>query len=199
MTPQPLSHDDERSHAATPRRAARCTLGALAALALGFVPTALAATTTTKAQHAACERRAARAHRRPHCPHTTIKPAAAPKIQNPSANYHAPTGPLLTADAAMAIAVAAAKTDGEAAPAVTSVALATIGQEEVGAPAAAIPASPGYTAYLADQIYVVIMRGHFTLNNAQLPNGAAAPTGTVLQVDVEAHTGQIISTRLTNG
>jgi hypothetical protein len=198
MTPKPLSHDDQRSHTATPRRVARCALGALAALALGFVPTALAAKTTTKAQHTACERRAARTHRRPHCPHTTIKPATAPKIQNPYANYHAPTGPLLTADAATAIAVAGAKTDGEAAPAVISVALATIGQEQVGAPAAAIPPSPGYTAYLADQIYVVIMRGHFTLNNAQLANGATAPTGTLLQIDVEAHTGQIISTRLKN-
>jgi hypothetical protein len=180
------------------------TLGSMPALATAIAPPAArAAKTTTKAQHDACERRAAHAHRRPHCAHTTTRPANAPTVQaNPFADYHTPSGALITPEAAIAAAVAFAKLDGESAPTVASVKLTTRSQE-IGAgarqPTFAGAGGPGYAAYLADQIYVVVLRGEFSANNAQLANGAVAPTGTVLQVAVEAHSGQITSSTLTRG
>lgn len=192
------------------RRFGWCAAGTLAACVLGAAPSALGAgaapkapRATTKAAHAACKRRAARAHRHVHCPPVTLKPAVRPSPPQPYASYHVPLGPLLTVEQATARAVAVANSDNEPAPTVDSVRLTTVGQEDAALAAAGgpqlaegIPATPGFTAYLNSPEYVVVMDGHFTLNNAQGTNGMPLPKGTVLQVILDAHTGQPTSTRL---
>jgi hypothetical protein len=157
----------------------------------------------TKTAHNACERRAAKAHRHPRCSHTTL---ASRPLPDPYADYHAPTGPLLSPDTATAQAATVATLDGDASPTVASVTLTTGAQEQAAAAASGHPVpvlthkpSAGYTAYLATQVYVVVLDGQFTEGNAQLLNGMAAPTGHALRVIVDARGGQLIGNMLLPG
>jgi hypothetical protein len=62
--------------------------------------------------------------------------------------------------------------------------------------AAAMAAPPG--AALAEPpggVYVVTMHGHFTLSQAHMPRGMAAPTGSVLKVAVD-RTGFVVGLHL---
>jgi hypothetical protein len=41
----------------------------------------------------------------------------------------------------------------------------------------------------SESVYVVVMKGSFTLSNAAIPKGASAPQGSVLALVIDAHTG----------
>jgi hypothetical protein len=187
-----------------PRLLPRSGILTLAAM-IAAAGTAYAAPPTprvvTKAAHNACERRAAKAHDRHRCPHTTPTESSPPP--DPYADYHAPTGPLLSPDAATARADTVAALDGDASPTVASVTLTTVAQEQAAAAASGYPVpdlthkpSAGYNAYLATQVYVVVLDGQFTMSNAQLTPGLPAPSGNVLRVIVDARGGQVAGSTL---
>jgi hypothetical protein len=50
---------------------------------------------------------------------------------------------------------------------------------------------PGMAALEASEVVVVTMHGDFVLDNARVPHGQPAPTGKVLTLILDAHTGQV--------
>lgn len=113
--------------------------------------------------------------------------------------YQAPTGPLVGVQAVLAIAPTAAKNAGD--PAATGIAAV---QTTVAKGLAAMSpsyqgptgASPGLAAYMNNPAYLVVMHGHFALPTSSLPSGGAHPTGTVLEVLIDAHSGHAESLSL---
>jgi hypothetical protein len=53
------------------------------------------------------------------------------------------------------------------------------------------PSDPGMTSLEASTVVVVSMHGSFKLANARVPSGRPAPTGSVLTLILDAHTGQL--------
>jgi hypothetical protein len=56
--------------------------------------------------------------------------------------------------------------------------------------------SRGYRAMLATPVDLVVMQGHFTLGDALVPAGRPAPTGSVLDLVIDSHTGAVIGRAL---
>ncbi len=56
--------------------------------------------------------------------------------------------------------------------------------------------SPRFRRMLATPVVLVVMHGHFTLNDARVPPGYPAPTGAVLDLVIDAHTGGVIGRAL---
>jgi hypothetical protein len=113
---------------------------------------------------------------------------------DPFANYTAPTGPELTQEAAVKIASEEAARDGESNPGVSigtgtlEAAMRTINHsfnlpEPTG--------SEGFQAMMQSSVYLVTMQGRFLLADARIRRGASLPTGEVLDLVIDAHTGAI--------
>ncbi len=64
-------------------------------------------------------------------------------------------------------------------------------------PQASLPSGASSAGLLAEPVYVDVMRGHFTLTDAPIPPGAAAPTGESLVVVANANTGYVLNIALT--
>ncbi len=60
-------------------------------------------------------------------------------------------------------------------------------------PTTSFPSSveTGYANLLQSSTELVVMHGHFKLATAHVPHGVAAPTGTVLEVVIDTHTGWV--------
>lgn len=56
--------------------------------------------------------------------------------------------------------------------------------------------SRGYRAMLATPVDLVVMQGHFTLGDALVPAGRPTPTGSVLDLVIDSHTGAVIGRAL---
>jgi hypothetical protein len=56
-----------------------------------------------------------------------------------------------------------------------------------------LPSNPtaGYASWLGSPTYLLVLHGNFVLSNEPIPPGAATPSGTVLDVIVDAHTGEV--------
>lgn len=121
--------------------------------------------------------------------------------QKPGAlEYTAPQGPLLTdaqvrevADREAADAEDASPSDVRAVDVSLKSALAIDPHNVVPS-----PPDPGVAALEASTVVVVSMHGSFTLNNGRVPPGKPAPTGSVLTLILDAHTGQMEGRALTD-
>lgn len=67
-------------------------------------------------------------------------------------------------------------------------------------PSETLPANPtaGYANWLENPTYLLVLHGHFALNNEPLPPGAATPEGSVLDVIINAHTGSVVGIHVSN-
>jgi len=91
------------------------------------------------------------------------------------------------------IAPAAAKNAGEATPTDVEAVLTTVGAGMKAMSTRYVaPTTPsgGLAAYMSSPAYLIVMHGHFVLSHARLTPGDPAPTGTVLEFVVDAHTGR---------
>jgi hypothetical protein len=128
----------------------------------------------------------------------TTTPAEAPSAGAPT--YTAPAGPLL-ADAQLdAIARRGAAVAGDASPvSIQAVDTSLRSAMEID-PHNSLPQAPdaGEAALEASTVAVVAMHGSFTLEDARVPPGRGAPSGTVLTLIVDAHTGQVEGRAISN-
>ncbi|SRR5258708_3614082 len=120
-----------------------------------------------------------------------------PKPQTASAEplegYVAPTGPKLALSQVRAEVIAIAGDAGEQTPSNMVVASGSLSSamEALDGPNASGPSAPtgGEGRWLASTVYVVDLHGQFALTDAPVPRGRSAPTGTVLSLVFDAHTG----------
>jgi hypothetical protein len=123
-----------------------------------------------------------------------------PTAPTPEHDYVAPTGTTLPADnlRALAMTVAARQAD-DSSPSSIGLLSGTLRQaaEAIDPQFTAPPStSAGITKWYQSQVDVLVLHGHFTLPTAPRPSGVSAPTGTVLTLVVDAHTGAIDGERL---
>jgi hypothetical protein len=121
---------------------------------------------------------------------------ATPTVEGPLAEapeYRAPQGPLLADAQIDAIVHREAVTAQEPSPSdIRAVDTSLKSAVEID-PHNIVPTAsdPGMAALEASTVVVVSMYGDFTLNNARVPAGRSAPTGSVLTLILDAHTGQL--------
>jgi hypothetical protein len=123
---------------------------------------------------------------------TALPPTSAP---DPYADYKAPTGSILSSEAVKTLALQQAQRDGDANPTTITTAMGPLlSALEVMSPNSA-PKTPlsamtsGERATMEGDVYVIELDGSFTLADARVPPGEAAPQGTVLRLIVNARTG----------
>jgi hypothetical protein len=123
----------------------------------------------------------------------SAEPAAGAEAPNPLANYTEPKGPRLTEDQLRAIALGYAERGGDSSPtsieALDTTLAAAIGADGHESPQP--PSSSGLAAFEASEVTLITMHGHFTLSDEPLAPGAPAPTGQVLALAVDVHTGAV--------
>jgi len=118
-------------------------------------------------------------------------------VFEPFANYVAPTGPEISLDAVRQRALQEVKEAQDEDPISVSVSTGSLQAAlEVMHPqsmptSAEETASTGGEALLASTVYLVEMRGDFTLTNARVPPGQSSPHGSVLELLLDAHTGEL--------
>jgi hypothetical protein len=135
---------------------------------------------------------------------SSTEPAAEPSLPpgataaaDPLANYRAPQGPVLSDAALHKVALASAARAGDTAPTSIAAVNTTLGAAISSEPHnAAVQPTPETEALNSSAVVLVIMHGHFTLNHEPIPQGAVAPTGSVLTLGVDAHTGAVELERL---
>jgi hypothetical protein len=112
--------------------------------------------------------------------------------ENVFAGYVAPTGPELELSKVQGIALTRASWAQDTEPTDTQAAQGTFEQvRHVMDPqlVTSAPTSAGEEAYLHSQALLVVMHGQFTLDDAPVPKGQPSPTGSVMELIVNAHTG----------
>lgn len=130
-------------------------------------------------------------------------PAGEPHAVGPGSDY-VQAGPRLTETQIAEVAQKEAARAGDATPGGTSGEAAmtavdsSLSQAVEASPHDTMQASsPGMEALLKSEVAVVVMHGHFTLNSAPVPPGSAVPTGTVLTLTIDSHSGWIDQRELT--
>jgi hypothetical protein len=114
-------------------------------------------------------------------------------LQIEAPKYEAPMGPLI-ADAQLTdIVRQVASLSHVAAPSeVRAVDTSLKSAMEIDSRNVLPPApDPGMAALQASKVVLVTMHGNFVLDNARVPQGEPAPTGRVLTLILDAHTGQV--------
>jgi hypothetical protein len=122
-------------------------------------------------------------------------PEANPVVRSPDpfAGVVVPSGPELTREQIVSIAEHASTQAGEPNPSISmghgtlEAAMRTID------PSSQFPesTSPGYRAMFAMPVFLVALHGHFTLTDALVRRGSPMPSGTVLDLVIDAHTGAV--------
>jgi hypothetical protein len=119
-----------------------------------------------------------------------------PSAEEPHAEaptYQVPQGPLLPDAEVSSIARHIAALANEQMPTDIRAVDTTLKSAIEINPQNVLPAAPdtGMEALENSTVVVVSMHGEFTLNDARIPQGKPAPTGTVLTLILDAHTGQL--------
>ena len=120
-------------------------------------------------------------------------PDGAPEAPPPASEYSAPatTTPVLADSSIAATARKESELAGEESP--TMSAVDTTLQKAVETnPSNEVPDNPVTEALMKSEVVLVVMRGHFELTRAHLPQGdSKIPTGTVFTLAVDAQTGRV--------
>jgi hypothetical protein len=109
-----------------------------------------------------------------------------------------PTGPKLSVEKLLSIARAEASAAGETNPQISvgegtfEAARRTIASGNV----APETQDPGLRSQLERPVYLVVMTGHFSLGDAPVPPRSGTPTGSVLDLIVDSHTGEVVGRAL---
>jgi hypothetical protein len=116
-----------------------------------------------------------------------------PVAPNPFASYQQPTGPELSDGAVREVALKAAAVAGDASPssitAISTTYAAAVGALDPGATQSS-PSSAGEAEYRQSTVVVVVLHGQFVLN-VSTPAKRPEPSGPVLSLVIDAHTGRI--------
>ncbi len=126
--------------------------------------------------------------------------ASAPAVTNPFAAYVPPSGPELPPATILSAARSNSAQAGVTSPSAVSIAQGSLREVMTSVnPEVTLPAAPGggQEAWLNSTVDLVSMHGSFTLYDAHVPHGQPAPTGSVLDLMIDAHTGQIVGRTLT--
>jgi hypothetical protein len=118
----------------------------------------------------------------------------------PAAGYIAPTGPELSAASLQQIANAAISRNSSTAESATVYHMELQQALESTEPGYTVPTEQptGLGNWLHSSVDVLVLRGKFTLLNASIPAGHLAPTGSVLDIIVDSHTGVMDGVRLSS-
>jgi hypothetical protein len=109
-----------------------------------------------------------------------------------------PQGPKLTTERVVGIARSEAQAAGEASPSIRSgegtlqEAKRTIDPSE----STPTPSDPGLLSQFLRPVYLVQMTGHFTVDNVPVPRGSGAPTGSIYDLVIDSHTGEVVGRAL---
>jgi hypothetical protein len=128
----------------------------------------------------------------------TAAGAATAATPQPFAAYLKAPSTTLAASQVLAIARSEASRAGEVAPTLS----VTRGSLEDAMrsidPSTIIPesAEPAEKAMFATPVSLVIMHGTFTLTSASVPRGVKAPSGSVLELIIDEHTGEVMGRAL---
>jgi len=123
----------------------------------------------------------------------------------PPATGYVQSGPRLTQTQIEEVAQQEAARAGDATPGdATDKATMTTVNTSLQAAAEAAPhttaihaSSPGMEALLKSEVVVVVMHGQFRFSSAPVPKGAPAPTGTVMTLTIDSHSGWVDQRELT--
>jgi hypothetical protein len=117
---------------------------------------------------------------------------------DPLASVVIPSGPELPLEDVLEIARAESVSAGEPAPSAVSAGKGTLENAMRSIdPTTSFPeADAGVRKMLGAEVVLVVMHGNFTLADAHLRKGAPPPTGTVLDLVIDAHTGDVIGRAL---
>lgn len=115
----------------------------------------------------------------------------------PLVDYQAASGPVLSDEKIAGVAQAEATAAGENAPSMSAVDTTFKSALETSQGAHA-GTSVGMEAFGKSEVVVVVLHGHFVLNDVPIPKRATAPTGSVLTLVIDAHTGWVDSRELTD-
>jgi hypothetical protein len=130
-------------------------------------------------------------------------PAGERQAAPPAAGY-AQTGPRLSETQIAEVAQQEAARAGDATPGggsdeamMTAVDSSLADAVDAGPHTEMQASSPGMEALLKSEVAVVVMHGNFTLDSAPVPPGAPVPTGTVLTLTIDSHSGWVDQRELT--
>ncbi len=118
-------------------------------------------------------------------PHSTVVPGAVEANTN---------GPLLSGSQIETIADAFVRRAGDEAPRSISISTTRIKLGEAiraTQPETILPSTAAIEPWLESEAYVVDARGHFVLNDEPVPPGHASPTGSSLELVINARTGEV--------
>ena len=109
-----------------------------------------------------------------------------------------PSGPELPLEDVLEIARAESRRAGEPAPSAVSAGKGTLEDAMRSIdPTTSLPeADASVRTMLRAEVVLVVMHGNFTLADAHVRKGAPPPTGTVLDLVIDAHTGDVIGRAL---
>lgn len=123
---------------------------------------------------------------------------AEPQAPPPLTGYQASGGPLLTDEQVASIAYTQAVRAGEIGPTMTAVDTTLRSAVEANPENQITASSPGMEALMNSEVVLVTLHGYFTLEDAPVPEGRSQPTGSVLTLAIDAHTGWVDSRELSN-
>jgi len=117
---------------------------------------------------------------------------------DPLASVALPSGPELALEDVLEIARAESTRAGEPAPSAVSAGKGTLEDAMRSIdPSTSFPeADANVRKMLGAEVVLVVMHGNFTLADAHVRKGAPPPTGTVLDLVIDAHTGDVIGRAL---
>jgi hypothetical protein len=120
---------------------------------------------------------------------STLEPES--QAPPPLTGYQSSSGPVLADEQIAQIAGKVASEAGDEDPSMTAVDTTLKSAIETDEGAKALGSTPAMAALEQSEIVLVILRGHFRLTSASVPRGHATPTGEVLTLAIDAHTGWI--------
>jgi hypothetical protein len=125
-------------------------------------------------------------------------PESGAQAPPPLTGYQPSSGPLLSDEKIAEVARSEAVAAGEESPSMSAVDSTFKSAEEAGEDVSVSDATPGMAALAKSEVVVVTLHGQFTLESAPVPKGRSAPSGSVLTLVIDAHTGWIDSRELTD-
>jgi hypothetical protein len=129
--------------------------------------------------------------------------ASSPAPASPLISVQVPTGPELPPERVLEIAQAEALRAGDADPS-TSLGNGTLAQAMRAIdPSTTFPEAPTSNEtgiqirkILSEPVVLVVMEGSFTLSNAHVRPGAGEPTGSILDLVIDSHSGAVVGRAL---
>lgn len=132
----------------------------------------------------------------------TTRDVATPESQvqapPPLTGYQQAVGPVLSDEKIAELARAQAASAGDEAQTMSAVDTTMKSAMEIDEDVHMTSSTPEMAELEKSEVVVVTLHGQFTLTNAPVPNGHSAPTGSLLTLVIDAHTGWIDARELTN-